>query len=115
MANLPVVQIGKHLEKLAKKHMTCYYSDITAKFGLPFLDGAWDSHDLSKIFEILDQEDADKNRPFRTSVVISKEFNKPGPGYFAAMSRFKSKHTSTETQRDALWLNELSKTFAYKW
>lgn len=61
------MNVGPFLEATAKAGKVVTYQEvITACPPLPLMDGAWDSHPLSKIFEALDQEDARMQRPFRT-------------------------------------------------
>ncbi|HOW75102.1 MAG TPA: hypothetical protein P5102_09780 [Candidatus Competibacteraceae bacterium] len=106
--------IGLFLEEQARKRRTVYYSDIVARFGLPPMDGLWLNHPLSEIFDVLDQEDAMSNRPFRSAVVISKERNMPGNGFFEALERLRGIQTSNEQRLEA-FTRELEATFGYPW
>lgn len=108
-------QIGLFLENQARKKRTVYYSDIVARFGLPPMGALWSNHPLSEIFEVLDQEDTMSNRPFRSAVVISKERNMPGNGFFQALERLRGIQTSNEQQRMEAFRNELDATFGYPW
>ena len=65
------------------------YGEITTLFGPPALDGAWNGHPLSGTFEVLDQQDANANRPFRTFIVISVDKNVPCMGFYEALERLK--------------------------
>ncbi|MBS3798589.1 hypothetical protein [Pseudoalteromonas sp. BDTF-M6] len=110
--------VGRYLEDILKAHpqRTANYSSIAQAFGLPDFDGAWSSHPLSEIFEVLDQQDSDADRPFRTSVVIGVNSNSPGPGFFEAMQRLKGiQEPRTRNSREQLWLTELNKAYAYPW
>jgi hypothetical protein len=117
-SNLPVdpTVIGVLLESIAKRKGQIHYSDIVEQFGLPPLDGAWNSHPLSQIFEVLDQEDASANRPFRTSVVVAIESNRPGNGFYEALHRLKNiPDPRTPNARDAIWAREMQAAHSYKW
>jgi len=108
-------QIGQYLEQLAKNKKTIFYSDLVAHFSLPSLKGAWSSHPLSEIFETLDQQDTIQNRPFRTSVVITKEGNMPGNGFFEALFRLKNIRTTNDLQRMSVFTAELNNAFSHPW
>ena len=109
--------IGQHLETVAKAGNWITYQDLINSFPvlLPALNGAWAAHPLSKIFETLDQQDAQNNRPFRTSVVVNKSTGKPGGGYFEALERLKGIRCLNDTARDAAWITELNAAYAYPW
>lgn len=117
-ANAPINPnaIGAVLEATAKDHRVMNYGRLAEQFNLPPLDGAWSAHPLSSIFEVLDQEDAAANRPFRTSVVVAVETNTPGSGYFEALERLKNiLDPGTPAARDALWADELQAAYNYPW
>ncbi|HCG8346997.1 TPA: hypothetical protein ACPVX0_004733 [Vibrio parahaemolyticus] len=110
--------VGEYLESVlkARPQRTTNYSSIAEVFGLPDFDGAWSSHPLSQIFEVLDQQDANSGRPFRTSVVIGVNSNSPGPGFYEAMERLNRKpDPKTQEAREELWIAELSKAYSYPW
>ena len=103
------------LEDRARRRRTVYYSELVAQFGLSPLDGTWTGHPLERAFDSLDREDAERNRPFRTSMVISKEKNMPGDGYFKALADLKGIHAKTEKQRLEAFSRELSAAMNFKW
>lgn len=108
--------VGTLLETIAKNRDVINYGRIVEQFGLPPLDGAWAAHPLSNIFEVLDQQDAAANRPFRTSVVVAAETNRPGNGYFEALHRLKNiPDPRTAVARDALWSGELQAAYNHQW
>jgi hypothetical protein len=110
--------VGSYLESRLKSrpHKPATYSEIATNFGLPNFDGAWAAHPLSAIFEVLDQQDANANRPFRTSVVIGINSNAPGPGLYEALERLKSiPDPKTKTAREQLWISELNAAYIYPW
>ncbi len=84
--------VAEYLEAHLREHGSSkllHYSDLTAEFeDLPSLSGAWRSHPLCRIFDELDREDADFNRPFRTAIVVNRETFQPGPGFYESYSRF---------------------------
>lgn len=115
MCDVNPQRIGLFLEERARNRRTVYYSEVVDRFGLPPLDGAWLSHPLSGIFEVLDQEDARNHRPFRSVVVISRQRNMPGDGFFEALGRLRGIQTSNEQQRLEAFSRELTATFDYPW
>jgi hypothetical protein len=108
-------KLARYLEDRAKRKRTVYYSELVAHFGLPSLNGTWVGHPLRRAFEALDREDAEADRPFRTSMVISKEKNIPGDGYFKALADLKGIHTKSEEQRLEAFSRELSSAMNHRW
>jgi NADH:ubiquinone oxidoreductase subunit len=108
-------KLARFLEDRARRRRTVYYSELVEQLGLPPLDGAWVGHPLERAFDALDREDAEKHRPFRTSMVISKEKNMPGDGYFKALAELKGVHAKSDKQRLEAFSNELSEAMNYKW
>ena len=100
-------KLGQHLEGIAKKGRPIYYADLVTQFNLPPLDGAWTSHPLCAAFGHLDREDAEAKRPFRTSVVIAKELNRPGDGFFKSLFELKRISAKSENQKMEIFLREL--------
>jgi hypothetical protein len=108
--------VGKFLEQKLKQKRTTNYRVVASHFGLPEFNGAWASHPLSSIFEILDQQDAQANRPFRTSVVVGVSNNSPGPGLYEALERLKGiPDPQTSTAREQIWINELNAAYCFPW
>jgi len=109
--------IGPYLEIVAKSRRLITYQELINTFPtlLPHLDGAWSAHPLSRIFETLDQDDALNNRPFRTSVVVTKAKGEPGGGYFEALQRLKGITCLNAATRQAAWIAELNAAHAYPW
>lgn len=108
-------KLAKFLEDRARRKRTVYYSELVEQFGLPPLDGAWMGHPLERAFDALDREDAEKQRPFRTSMVVSKEKNMPGDGYFKALAELKGISAKSAKQRIETFSKELSAAMSYKW
>ena len=108
--------IGKFLEKIASEKRLVNYGKVVSEFGLPEFDGpGWESHPLSQIFGVLDQEDAIARRPFRTSVVIPKNGERPGNGYFEMLESLKDIKCKSPAQRDEAWVKELQAAYEYQW
>src|ERR1035437_937133 len=86
-----VGEVGTFLEGIAASGNPITYGDVIARFpDLSPLTGAWLSHPLCGIFDELDVQDAAAKRPFRTAMVIAKERNMPGPGFFRTLSRLRN-------------------------
>lgn len=108
--------VGVFLEEKLKRKQTTNYGAIASRFGLPDLHGAWSDHPLSGLFEILDQQDANANRPFRTSAVVGLNSNTPGPGFFEALERLKGvRDPKTPKAREQVWITELNAAYGYTW
>jgi hypothetical protein len=108
-------ELAAFLEGKARDQRTVFYSDLVARFGLPPLGEHWNLHPLAQAFDILDREDAAANRPFRTSVVIAKENNMPGGGYFTSLATLKNIHVRTEARKLEVFTQQLSAAFEYPW
>lgn len=108
-------KLARFLEDKARRKRTIYYSELVEQFGLPALDGAWVGHPLERAFDTLDREDAAAGRPFRTSMVISKEKNMPGDGYFKSLFELKGVSAKSEKQRLEAFSQELIAAMNHKW
>ena len=108
--------IARYLEELARGSRTTTYSELAERFGLPAMEGTWNSHPLCQVFDALDQEDANAGRPLRTAVVIRKDMNMPDSGYFESRTKYKGgAPITTDKERLKAWLSDLSDVFNYKW
>ena len=59
------------LEDLARRRAaTVTYGDIAHRFQLPELTDVWSTHPLAPVFDNLDAQDHDMERPFRTTLVV---------------------------------------------
>jgi|SRR6267142_1910974 len=108
-------QIGTYLEASARAQTTVFYGDLAAHFALPPVTEAWMSHPLSGMFDELDIDDAKKARPFRTALVISKEHNMPGPGFFKTVARLcpKRPQPKTDMARMKMYVAEVTNLFQF--
>lgn len=111
------MSIGSFLEEIAKAKKLVTYQEVVDRFQLPPLQGNWNSHPLSQAFEALDQEDASKQRPFRTAVVVRKDKSNqmPGNGFFEALERLKSVPCRNAIDRQKVWVSELNSAHAFNW
>ena len=102
-----VGEVGTFLEKVAASGNPINYGDVIARFpDLPPLAGAWLAHPLRGIFGELDEQDAVAKRPFRTAMVIAKERNMPGPGFFKTISRLRGRQI-LKSEELTVWTDEL--------
>jgi hypothetical protein len=110
--------VGDFLESKAKARQIVTYQDVITAFPhLPELQGNWNAHPLARIFEALDQEDAQKGRPFRTSLVVKKDENNkmPGNGFFEALERLKGVTCRNDAARQSAWITELNGAHQFPW
>ncbi len=105
--------IGNFLESIAKNGQTVYYRDLTTRFSdLPALTGIWQSHPLCQMFGDLDREDHLGSRPFRTALVVTVEKNRPGNGFFEAVSTLRLGYEPIPaSKREKLWSEECRAVF----
>lgn len=112
---MDINELAAYLERMARARRTVFYSQLVERFGLPPLDGNWLGHPLCDAFGILDRQDAEAHRPFRTSMVIAKETNMPGDGYFKSLTLYKGIVVSGEMQRLEAFSRELTATMDHPW
>lgn len=90
-----------------------FYSQIVDHFpDLPPIGEWWLAHPFCGMFEELDQEDFDNKLPFRTALVVSKEANRPGQGFFNTYKRMHNRRFKKADQ-DKIWNDELNKLKAH--
>ena len=92
-----------------------FYNDLTLQLDLPPVDQYWMSHPLCKVFDLLDREDVGANRPLRTALVISKERNLPGEGFFKTMALLRNHRNPAKDSiaQMKLWADEVRRLLAY--
>ena len=105
-------EIGRFLEGRVQAHGIngiIFYNDLAAHFALPEVDERWQQHPLCKVFDVLDHEDARKRRPFRTVLVVSRDKNRPGQGFFntVLMLRKPALRLTTEMEKWVFFTDEL--------
>lgn len=108
-------ELGAYLEDLARTGKATTYESVVNRFGLSPLDGAWNGHPLSRAFDSLDREDAEACRPFRTSMVISKERGMPGPGYFTSLAALKGIRPNKAKDSLAIFVEEFEAATKHAW
>jgi hypothetical protein len=111
-------QIGEYLEDRIRSHgenAVVFYNDLAAHFDLPEVDERWQTHPLCKLFDVLDHEDARKKRPFRTALVISRDKQLPGQGFFnmAKALRNPTPRFDSEIQRMRFFVDEVQALVNY--
>ena len=73
-------KIGIFLEEHARQATPIFYNDLAKDFGLPPVGEFWSSHPFCDLFGSLDAQDYAQGRPFRTSLVVSRDKGIPGEG-----------------------------------
>lgn len=68
-----------------------------------------------QVGQLLEQIATNHNRPFRTSVVITKENNISGNGFFEALFKFKGIQATSDSQRLAAFTTEINNAHAFVW
>lgn len=114
---MQLTELPTYLENLAKQQRCTTYSELTSMLGLPDFDGNWSAHPLARIFENLDAEDHEHNRPFRTSAVVKKanagEHRIPGLGYFKSLAKLKGVRKSKNNDEVIIHATELKALYDY--
>ena len=110
--------IGAFLEERVRRFGSdapIYYGDLAAHFAMPPVTGAWFTHPLCAIVGEIDVEDVRLGQPFRTVLVISKERNMPGEGFFKAYLDLNPHVRVPKTDNDKmkLFVGELNNVLAY--
>lgn len=107
-------EVGRFLQERIRTHgreAVIFYGDVASHFNLEPITNAWPEHPLCKIFEKLDLEDFQFRRPLRTTIVISKDQNMPGGGFFKMFLKLNPNVRApiTELEKMKLYLEELNK------
>jgi hypothetical protein len=110
-----LTELAAHLEGVAKSGRPITYGALVRRFNLPQVTEAWSAHPLCAAFDRLDREDAEANRPFRTSVVINQTLNRPGDGFFKSLFELKHISARSEEQKMAAFLREVQAAKIYPW
>lgn len=111
-------EIGAFLEERVRQlggNAPVFYSDLAAHFGMPPVTEAWSAHPLCGILGQLDEEDARLRQPFRTTLVISKERNMPGDGFFKTYLGLNPHVRPPKTDNDKmnLFVTELNRVLSH--
>src|SRR5258708_3202027 len=100
-------QVGAFLEDRVRRlgdSAPIFYNDLASQLSLPPVTDAWFAHPLCKIFGELDSQEARLGRPFRTALVISRERNMPGEGFFKAYLEFHPSISRPKAEHDKMRL-----------
>lgn len=92
-----------------------YYGELAAHFNMPPVTEAWSSHPLCAILDQIDQEDARLGQPFRSVLVIGRDSNMPGDGFFKTYVRFnpRIRLPRTDNDKQKLFVSELNKVLSH--
>ena len=112
---MEINELARYLEERARMGKTVYYGEVAKHFGITEDLHPWQANPLCSAFGKLDEEDADKKRPFRTSMVIAKETNMPGQGFFTALHELRGIFTNNEMKRLEVFTKEINAAMAYPW
>ena len=112
---MDIDKLARYLEERARKGQPVYYGEVASHFGITEDLHPWINNPLCQAFGILDREDADKKRPFRTSMVIAKETNMPGQGFFTALHELRGIVANNEMKRLEVFTEEINAAMAYPW
>ncbi len=107
-----VEEIGLFLIEKAEMEQFIFYLDVCKHFKLSVDLFPWRLHPLCDLFGSLDEQDARAGRPFRTALVISREHKRPGPGFYAALSKLTGRAT-LKGKEDEVWSEEVRAVFSY--
>ncbi len=101
------------LEDLARhRAATVTYGDIVGKFQLPGLTDVWSTHPLAPVFDNLDAEDHDMDRPFRTTLVVNADrLGLPGCDYFDSLARRRSIRAKSRLDQFRVHRRELQELY----
>jgi hypothetical protein len=107
-----VRELGAFLEQVAATGNPITYSEVVQHFSdLPPLNGAWASHPLCHLFGELDRDDNRHGRPFRTAMVVSREKNIPGDGFFKTLAELRGT-AIIKADQEEVWVSELQKVIS---
>ena len=103
------------LEDLARRRAaTVTYGDIVGKFQLPGLTDVWSTHPLAPVFDNLDAQDHDMERPFRTTLVVNADrLGLPGSNYFDSLARRRSIRAKSRLDQFRVHRQELQALYDY--
>ena len=111
---MDIDKLARYLEQRARMGKTVYYGEVARHFGVRKPLNPWKNNPLCQAFGKLDEEDAVKKRPFRTSMVIARKNDMPGQGFFTSLRDLKG-ITSTNKTRKTVFMQEKNAAIAYQW
>ncbi|MCH8556015.1 MAG: hypothetical protein LAT76_12715 [Schleiferiaceae bacterium] len=105
------------LKKAARKQEIMSYKDLVVKGNLPYDLGNMAhrqelGHDLGEISAHCHYQGA----PLISALVIDKQKNQPGLGFFRLAEKLGKYNGSTnKNKQEEYWIKELKEVFSYKW
>ena len=108
-------ELSKYLRDLAAADKVAYYTEVYERFCIPFSEQRKDSNPIPLLLAQITNDDKLAKRPFRTSVVVSKEKDKdrskliPNDAYFKALCAYRMiPLPATKQEKRELHQNELA-------
>ena len=108
-------KLARYLEERARTGQPVYYGEVASHFGIREDLHPWINNPLCQAFGKLDEEDAVKKRPFRTSMVIARKNDMPGQGFFTSLRDLKGITTNNQMEQEAVFIQEINAAMAYPW
>lgn len=102
--------LREHLIQLARRRAVTYYADIARFFDLDVIRGDGDVARISAELGDLARSEHEGGRPLLPAVVINREFNNPGPGFFTIAEELGRYRGGDEL---AYWTRELNAVHDY--
>ena len=112
---MDIDKLARYLEERAIEKRPVYYGEVVNHFGITEDLHPWQANPLCQAFGILDRDDAVNKRPFRTSMVIARETNMPGQGFFTALHELRGIVANNEMKRLEVFTKEINAAMAYPW
>ena len=100
------------LKQVARTGTVTHYSDIAPLAGVNLNTGRGRREIGSLLAEVCLSE-AQQGRPLLGSVVVRKDSQMPGKGYFRGAQNLGKFHGGSDEDRRAFWLQELKRVHAY--
>ena len=105
--------IYEKLTEVAKTRNITYYSEIAPLAGLDMATEVGRIR-IAQILDDINLYENDHDRPMLSSIVILKESNSPGTGFFECARGLGKYHGSNdEKERLMFWIRELAKVHNY--
>ncbi|GJQ27019.1 MAG: hypothetical protein HBSAPP02_20510 [Phycisphaerae bacterium] len=102
-------QLYERLKKVAIAQDVIAYGDLAPMFGLD-MSQAKDRAEIGRLVGAISEFEHANGRPLLSAVVISKEHNRPGDGFFTLARTLGLLGSQSE---DIFWTGELARVHAY--
>ncbi|MBF0379995.1 MAG: hypothetical protein HQL69_03200 [Magnetococcales bacterium] len=92
-------RVARELKKVAIKGGTVNYNKLASTMKLsPVTKNNWSNHELKYVFDVLDEEDYLKKRPFLTCIVVKKvdQYKIPSLGFWKMIKKYRGKTIDSE-------------------